>query len=59
MCCNMIGTEKIYLVVIGKSKQPRAFCKTNTKQMKFLYINNKNAWQNRSTFVEWLRHFGA
>ena len=31
MCCNMTGTEKMDLVVIGKSKQLRAFRKANTK----------------------------
>ena len=31
----MTGIEKMDLVVIGKSKQPRAFRKANTKQMKF------------------------
>ena len=59
MCCNMTGTEKKDLVVIGKSKQPRAFRKANTKQTKFLYFNNQTAWQNRSTFAEWIRHFDA
>ena len=36
MCCNMNGTENMDLVVIGKSKQPRAFSKANTKKLKFL-----------------------
>ena len=57
MCCNMTGTEKMDLVVIGKSKQPWALRKANTKLMKFLYFSNQTAWQNRSTFAEWLRHF--
>ena len=57
MCCNMTGTEKMDLVVMGKSKQPRAFRKANTKQMKLVYLDSYNAWQNRSTFAEWLRHF--
>ena len=55
----MTGTEKMDLVVIGKSKQSRAFRKFNTKLVKFLYFNNQAAWQNRSTFAEWLRHFDA
>ena len=55
----MTGTERMDHVVIGKSNQPRAFRKANTKQMKFLYFNNQTAWQNRSTFAEWLRHFDA
>ena len=57
MCCNMTGTEKMDFVVIGKSKQPRAFRKANTKKMTFLYFNNQTAWQYRSTFADWLRHF--
>ena len=59
MCCNMNGTEKMDLVVIGKSKKPRAFRKANTKQMEFVYFNKQTAWQNRSTFAEWLRQFDA
>ena len=35
MCCNMTGADKMELVVICKSNQPRAFRKANTKQMKF------------------------
>ena len=50
----MIGTVKMYLVFIGKSKQSRAFRKFNTKLVKFLYFNNQAAWQNRSTFAEWV-----
>ena len=53
----MTGTEKMDLVFIGKSKQPRAFREANTKQMTFLYFNNQTAWQNSSTFAEWLRYF--
>ena len=55
----MTGTENMDLVVIGKSKLPRAFRKANTKQMKFLYFNNQTAWQNRSKFAKWIRHFEA
>jgi hypothetical protein len=58
-CCNATGTEKMDLVVIGQSKQPRAFRKANTKSMRFEYFNNKTAWQNRSTFDEWIRRFDA
>ena len=43
MCCNMTGTEKMDLVVMGKSKQPRAFRKANTKQMKLVYLDSYNA----------------
>ena len=27
--------------------------------MKYLYFNNQTAWQNRSKFAEWNRHFDA
>ena len=47
MCCNMTGIEKMDLVVIGKSKQTLTLCKANTRQMKFVYLNNQTAWQSR------------
>ena len=45
------------VVVIGKSKQPRAFRQANIQRMRFSYYNNENAWQNRFTFDDWLRNF--
>ena len=56
-CCNMAGTEKMDIVVIGKSKEPRAFRHANVGSMPFTYYNNATAWQNRSTFGDWLRQF--
>ncbi|KAJ0404209.1 hypothetical protein ATCC90586_007237 [Pythium insidiosum] len=46
------GTEKMGLVVIGKSKVPRAFRKANVKKMHFAYYYNNTAWQNGLTFVD-------
>lgn len=57
LCCNMDGSERMDLVVIGKSKQPRAFRQVRLDQLKFLYYYNKTAWQNRKTFDDWLRRF--
>ena len=55
MCCNMTGTEKMDVVVIGNSEQPRDFHKSNTKQVKFLYFTNHTACQNRSNIAKWIR----
>ena len=59
MCCNMTSTEKMDLVVHRQVEETQAFCKANTKQMEFLCFNNQTAWQTRSTFAEWLRHFDS
>ncbi|KAL4090345.1 hypothetical protein QTP88_025202 [Uroleucon formosanum] len=41
---NMIGTEKLKLLVIGKSKQPRCFKKKNVESLPVTYAYNKKAW---------------
>lgn len=59
LCCNMSGSEKLELLVIGKSAQPRCFPKKTTKhhsvsKLGCHYRNQTKAWMNREIFGEWL-----
>ncbi|XP_041460886.1 tigger transposable element-derived protein 4-like [Lytechinus variegatus] len=53
VCANMDGSDKMPLLVIGKSKRPRAF--KNVKTLPVEYEANKKAWMNSSLFESWLR----
>lgn len=52
VCSNMSGTEKLNLLVIGKSKNPRCF-RGNTF-LPVTYRNNKKAWMTSEAYEEWL-----
>lgn len=54
-CCNMSGTEKERLLVIGKSKRPRCF--SNFRHIPVTYESNQNAWMTSSIFNSWLLKF--
>lgn len=45
---NMSGTEKLPLLVIGKSAKPRAF---KNKEVPIAYKANKKAWMTGRIFV--------
>lgn len=54
-CCNMDGSEKVRLLLIGKSKRPRAL-----RHMQSLSIDweaNKKAWMTKDLFNAWLLKF--
>ena len=51
----MSGTEKLKLVVIGKTKKPRCF--KGIKSSAVDYRSNKKAWTTSSLFSEWLLNF--
>ena len=51
----MSGTEKVKLLVIGKSKKPRCF--KNVKTLPTDYRANKKAWMVSELFTEWLCSF--
>jgi hypothetical protein len=42
VCANLDGTEKLPLLLIGKSKQPQRF--VNTKLLLCTYHHSKTAW---------------
>jgi hypothetical protein len=52
VCAYLDGTEKLPLLVIGKSKQPRCF--RNTKLLRCTYCHNKTAWMTCEIFQEFL-----
>lgn len=56
-CCNLTGSEKMDLIVIGTAKRPMPFRGVRVDQIPFVYYNNETAWQNRGTFGDWLRKF--
>lgn len=50
-CANAAGTHKLKLLVLGKSKNPRAF--KNMPRLPVCYKNQKRAWVTREIFFEW------
>ena len=50
--CNADGSEKMPLVFIGKSRQPRCFKARSPAQHGFYYRNNKKAWMTMEFFEE-------
>ena len=53
VAANMDGTEKLPLLVIGKSAKPRCF--KNVQTLPTIYRNNKKAWMTSMIFEEWVR----
>lgn len=54
MCCsNASGTHKVRLLVIGKSKKPRAFKNVSIQTLPVSYTNQKKAWMVRDAFKRW------
>lgn len=49
---NMDGTEKLPLLMIGKSANPRCF--KNVKSKPVEYVNSSNAWMTSDLFSKWL-----
>lgn len=56
-CSNALGNHQLPLVVIGKSKNPRAF--KNIRKQKLVlpvyYTNQKSAWMDSKNFETWFR----
>lgn len=50
--CNMLGTEKLPMLVIGKSKNPRCFKGARVPE---LYEANKKAWITQHIFEHYIR----
>lgn len=57
VCANMSGTEKLPLLLIGKSKNPRCF--KGIKNLPVSYQNNKKAWMTTDLFADWLKKVDA
>lgn len=53
VCANMNGSEKLKLVVIGKSQNPRCF--KNIKKLPVIYRANNKSWMTSKIFTEVLK----
>ncbi|XP_042912665.1 tigger transposable element-derived protein 6-like [Parasteatoda tepidariorum] len=51
-CCNMSGTEKRKVMIIGKSAKPR--CLKNVNSLPCDYRSSRKAWMTTGIFNEWL-----
>lgn len=49
-CANASGTHKLPMLMIGKSKNPRAF---KNREIPVQYASSKNAWMTREIFQKW------
>jgi hypothetical protein len=54
--CNMSGTEKLPLFIIGKSKNPHCF---RGRDKPLMYGNNKKAWMTQELFVTYLKQVNS
>lgn len=52
-CSNASGTNKLPLMVIGKSAKPRCFKNMNMDSLPVYYKNQKKAWMDRDLFKNW------
>lgn len=52
VACNMTGTEKLPLVVIGKAAKPRCF--KGIKTLPVQYESSKKAWITADLFKKWV-----
>ena len=53
VCANMSGNDKLPLLIIGKSANPRCF--KNKKTLPTPYTSNKKAWMTSEIFIDWLK----
>ena len=49
----MDGSEKLDLLIVGKSKNPRCF--KNIKNLPIIYRNNSTAWMTNEYFEDYLK----
>ncbi|XP_008184737.1 tigger transposable element-derived protein 6-like [Acyrthosiphon pisum] len=54
-CCNMAGTDKKKMLIIGKSAKPRCFKIIKIINLPVSYLANKNTWMTAETFTSWLK----
>ena len=53
VCANMSGNDKLLLLIIGKSANPRCF--KNKKTLPMPYTSNKKAWMTSESYTDWLK----
>ncbi len=59
VCCNVDGSDKLPLLVIGKYENPRCFKNVNRDSFGCKYRSNPKAWMTQVIFLEWLKRFDA
>lgn len=52
VAAKMLGTEKLPLLIIGKSKQTRYFGKKGVGSLPVTYTFNKKSWMNSPIYEE-------
>uniref|UniRef100_A0AAV1UXA4 HTH CENPB-type domain-containing protein n=1 Tax=Peronospora matthiolae TaxID=2874970 RepID=A0AAV1UXA4_9STRA len=57
LCSNMDGTEKLDLIVINKSLNPRCFKAIDVSKLPVHFHANAKAWMTGGIFATWLKAF--
>ncbi|XP_067872855.1 tigger transposable element-derived protein 3-like [Heterodontus francisci] len=57
LCCNMTGTEKTKLLLVGKIQNPQCFQGIPFLSIPVTYISEQNAWMTATIFAKWLKDF--
>lgn len=52
-CSNASGNHKFPLLLIGKSKNPRALKNVNRESLPVMYRSQKSAWMDSAIFKDW------
>lgn len=56
-CCNMSGSDKRKLLLIGKSSKPRCFKNIDVNKFPVQYVSNRKAWMTGDIWNQWLSAF--
>ena len=59
ICCNATGSHKLPVLVIGKSKTPRALKNVKMNNMPSQYTHSKKAWMTSELLDIWLRQLNS
>lgn len=59
ICSNATGSHKLRVLVIGKSKTPRALKNVNMNNMPSQYTHSKKAWMTSELLDRWLRQLNS
>ena len=56
VCSNGAGSHKLKLLVVGQSKNPRAFKNTKIENLPVVYMNQSQAWMTQEICIDWLKN---
>jgi hypothetical protein len=59
VCCNVDGSDKLPLLIIGRYENPRCFKNINRDSFGCKYRSNPKAWMTQVIFLKWLKGFDA